>query len=255
MRKPEMNRSIKCKNCGFEFNGNFCNNCGQDAKVGKLDKHFILHELQHGFLHVDKGIFFTTGKLFVNPGNFLKSYITGKRVRHFKPFAFLVIISGLYAYASHYFKEANFINYTSPNHHINIAITILNKWANEHYLIVLLATLPLTSLIYFLIFKFYRITYLEHLVINSYLSGIRVISRLVLLPFLYFMNERSKTGLEFAADLSIPALYYVWAYTVYIGPGKYFRNFCLSFFAYLITLIVNIGLIGGSLYVLSQVSP
>ncbi len=37
MRKPKINRRIKCKNCGFEFNGNFCNNCGQDAKAGKLD--------------------------------------------------------------------------------------------------------------------------------------------------------------------------------------------------------------------------
>jgi hypothetical protein len=53
--------------------------------------------------------------------------------------------------------------------------------------------------------------------------------------------------LEFAADLSIPALFSVWAYTVYVGPGKNLRHFFLSFFAYLITVIVNIGLIGGSL--------
>jgi len=255
MRKPEINKSIKCKNCGFEFNGNFCNNCGQDAKVGKLDSHFILHELQHGILHVDSGILFTLGKLLTNPGKFLKNYIRGERVRHFKPFAFLVIISGVYAYASHYSREANFINYKSPNHDVNIAVSILNHWANEHYLIVLLATLPLTSFIYFLIFKGYRITYLEHLVINSYLSGVRIIARLALLPFLYFVNDRSIAGWEFAADLSIPALFSVWAYIVYVGPGKNVSHFFLSFFAYLITLIVNIGLIGGSLYILSYVSP
>jgi hypothetical protein len=113
----------------------------------------------------------------------------------------------------------------------------------------------LTSLIYFLIFKGYRITYLEHLVINSYLSGVRIIARLALLPFLYFVNDKSIAGLEFAADLSIPALFSVWAYTVYIGPGKSVSHFFLSFFAYLITVIVNIGLIGGSLYILSQVFP
>lgn len=48
MRKPDINRSIKCKFYGFEYNGNFYNNCGQDAKVGKLDGQFIMHELQHG---------------------------------------------------------------------------------------------------------------------------------------------------------------------------------------------------------------
>lgn len=254
-RKPEVNREMKCKNCGFEFNGNFCNNCGQDAKVGKLDRHFILHELQHGILNVDSGIFFTLGKLLISPGKFLKNYIRGERGRHLKPLSFLIIISGFYAYASHYSKEANFINYKSPNHNINIAVSILNQWANEHYLIVLLATLPLTSLIYFLTFKFYRITYLEHLVINSYLSGVRIIARLALIPFLYFVNDRSIAGLEFAADLSIPALFCVWAYTVYVGPGKTLSHFCRSLLAYLITVIVNIGLIGGSLYMLSQVFP
>ena len=44
-----------CKNCGTEFNGNFCSNCGQPAKLKRIDAHYIKHEIEH-VLHYDKGI-------------------------------------------------------------------------------------------------------------------------------------------------------------------------------------------------------
>lgn len=46
-----------CKNCGNEFEGHFCNNCGQKATVKRLTYKSLADNLMHGFLHVDKGFF------------------------------------------------------------------------------------------------------------------------------------------------------------------------------------------------------
>ena len=52
---------ITCKNCNQKFNGHFCNNCGQPANTHKINSHFLWHDIQHGLLHFDKGIFHNHG--------------------------------------------------------------------------------------------------------------------------------------------------------------------------------------------------
>ncbi|TAE09305.1 MAG: hypothetical protein EAY72_12660 [Bacteroidetes bacterium] len=48
---------IHCKNCSRQYNGNFCYHCGQPANTKAIDWHYIVHDVPHSVLHIDKGFF------------------------------------------------------------------------------------------------------------------------------------------------------------------------------------------------------
>lgn len=201
---------IHCKNCGNSFHGHYCNNCGQDAHTGKIDKHFIYHEIQHGLFHIDKGILYTLKELFTNPGKTIRLFIEGKRVKHFKPLAFLLVMAGLYVFVNHFFN-ANII-LTRPTG-IKIAdnsIQTLNDFIKEHFAIFVLLELPLIAFVYYLFFKKYSTNYFEQLVINAYVSGLRTLITLILLPVSYYFPN---TG--HILELLIPLFIFIWVYPQY----------------------------------------
>ena len=93
-----------CLNCDVQLTGNFCSNCGQSAKVHKINFHFLIHDIQHGLLHLEKGFFYTTKELFTRPGHSIREFLAGKRVNHFKPISFAIILAGVYGIMAHYFE-------------------------------------------------------------------------------------------------------------------------------------------------------
>ncbi len=52
-----------CKNCGNHFNYEFCGHCGQTVDTHDINWHFLWHDIQHGLLHFEKGILYTTKEL------------------------------------------------------------------------------------------------------------------------------------------------------------------------------------------------
>ena len=94
---------VTCKNCDQTYSGHFCNNCGQPADTHKLNLHFIMHDIQHAFFHFDKGVLFTAKELFTRPGDSIREFIEGKRVKHFKPISLVIILATLYGVLRHLF--------------------------------------------------------------------------------------------------------------------------------------------------------
>lgn len=211
------NKMTTCKSCNHTFFGKYCNYCGQESSTGRLDAHFLFHEFQHSIFHFDKGIFHTIKELFINPGRFLRGYIEGKRAGHFKPFAFLIVLSGIYAFVAHYAEHADLINFHEANANIASKIRMMNVWNNQHYIISALSGLPLAALISFFYYKKFNLNFIEHLVINAYLSGQKIIINLVGLIFLYAISKESRNELIVVYNVLIPAFYFVWAYTQFFS--------------------------------------
>lgn len=85
-----------CLNCTTEIDGKFCSECGQKSDTHRITaKHFFMHDLLHGVLHVDKGIPFTLKQLFIRPGFAARDYISGKRVQYYNVFYLMFIVLGL----------------------------------------------------------------------------------------------------------------------------------------------------------------
>ncbi len=159
-----------CKNCNQNFKGHYCNNCGQSANTKEITSIYLWHEIVHGILHLDNGILYTTIELFSRPGFTIREYIEGKRVRHFKPVAYIFILSTLYALLAHFLNVGIFVDEIIPKipdigHHkvMRILQMILNIfiWFRDHYAYSTLLFLPAFSLSTYLAFRKNNYSYLK----------------------------------------------------------------------------------------------
>jgi hypothetical protein len=89
-------KTTKCLNCGTEFQGNFCPECGQSAETGRFTMRFIFENLLAAFLSKDGGIWFTLKNLFTRPGAMIVEILNGKRRKYFSPFPMLFCSLTLY---------------------------------------------------------------------------------------------------------------------------------------------------------------
>ena len=122
-----------CKNCNYPFKGNYCNHCGQAADTHKLSLHYIWHDLQHGLFHFDNGFFYTIKQLLTRPGHTIREFINGKRVRHFKPFSFVVVLATLYGLLYHYFIRNVFdVQPIHPTENVVSAYEKVIHWNLDH---------------------------------------------------------------------------------------------------------------------------
>ena len=86
----------KCLNCGTEFEGNFCPECGQSADTGRFTWRFIIENLQSAVLGKDGGIWFTIKNLLTRPGAMIVEILNGKRKSYFSPFPMLFLALTVY---------------------------------------------------------------------------------------------------------------------------------------------------------------
>lgn len=211
MAKPiHTDHTTTCLNCGNCFRGHFCNTCSQDAHTGKIDRHFVYHEIQHALFHVDKGILYTLRTLFTAPGKTIKSFIDGKRVKHFKPLAFLIVMAGLYAFANHFFDHSIIITRDTGIRAADTTMEMMNDKLKEYFEWYVLIQLPLIAWVYFLFFRKYGTNYIEQLVICAYVTGMHTLISVVLLPL---TGHYPVTG--YWIQLLVPVLLFVWTYLQY----------------------------------------
>jgi len=240
-----------CKNCGTTVKGSFCSHCGQAANTHRISTHFLWHDIQHGILHVDKGILFTAKELFTRPGHSIREFLQGKRVSHFKPVSLVLILAGIYGFLSHYFH----INLLSNNIQIKGSgerfdemqkvISSSSEWLAAHYSIFSLLQIPVLAAGTWLFFKRAGYNFIEHIVIHSFLTGQRLIIRIILFPFFYAFNETSTLRtVERITDL-IAFLIVFWSlYQLFNTVPKWQRilrtagSFIISFVVTLVVLMI-----------------
>jgi hypothetical protein len=247
-----------CKNCNQQFEWHFCNNCGQSAETHKMNFHFLWHDIQHGLLHFDKGILYTSKQLFTRPGYSIREFIEGKRVNHFKPISLIIVLATVYGLLYHYFHinllKVNYVgDFQSGFNSVKPApgktpftfdINKLNEWVGTHYSWAALLQLPLYALGSFLAFRKSGFNYVEHLVLNAFLTGQRLVVHLVSFPLLYLYNETPTLSLvsgiiEFAGIALM-----VWAYIQFFDQYSKVKAFFLTLLSYFYYFILTL-LVGG----------
>ena len=170
--------TTKCLNCGTDFEGNFCPECGQKADTGRFTWRFIIDNLQSAVLGKDGGIWFTLKNLFTRPGAMIVEILNGKRKSYFSPFPMLFFALTIYillftftgshgdiqAMEKEYLEEDETLEYLEAEKMANpelegkakTAIMGINefqrlvgqgvKFYNNHYTAVFMLTLPLILL-------------------------------------------------------------------------------------------------------------
>lgn len=92
----EEKKVTKCLNCGTEFEGKFCPQCGQSADTKRFTVRFIFENLLRAILSNDGGVWITLKSLFTRPGTMMLDIIHGKRKSYFSPFPMLFLTLSLY---------------------------------------------------------------------------------------------------------------------------------------------------------------
>ena len=97
-----------CKKCNEPVNGNYCSNCGQPAKLKRIDKHYIVQEIASAF-HAERGMLYSIKKMLLSPGKSISQYINEDRSRYVKPITYLIINSLVFTLVSNFFQiDANY---------------------------------------------------------------------------------------------------------------------------------------------------
>lgn len=84
---------VDCLNCGTNFSGHYCPNCGQAIKEYDKPFGFIFYNFLGDFFAFDTRFFKTLFALIARPGFLTKEYFAGRRVRYTPPFRIFVFVS------------------------------------------------------------------------------------------------------------------------------------------------------------------
>jgi hypothetical protein len=250
-----------CKNCNQKFKGHYCNNCGQSANTKEISMIYLWHEIEHGILHIDKGILYTTKELFTRPGNSIKEFIDGKRVKHFKPLAYIFILSSLYAVLAHYFKIGIYVNEITtkiPNIDKQKGLEVVQMildifyWFRNHYANTTIIFLPSFSLASYLAFRNSNYNYLKHLVLNAYLAGQRTVVFILFLPFFAIIKNKEAISILQNVETVIWISLMTWTFFQLFKTNKLLKNIKLTLTAFIylfIQVIIVVIVLGVSIVV------
>ena len=90
-----------CLSCGMEYEGNYCPNCGQSKKVGRLSLKRVLPESLPDIYNLDNRFLRTCIDLFRRPGEMIMEYIKGHRVIYYKPLSLLFVLASILIIVKH----------------------------------------------------------------------------------------------------------------------------------------------------------
>lgn len=245
-------KNTECKNCHQRVKGNYCSHCGQSTDTHEINMAYIFHEIQHGVLHVDKGIFYTIKELFRRPGNTIREYMDGKRVKHFKPFAFVFILATLYALLAGISHSGTFLD--------GIDISVANtgnaesqskghlilkvfSWARSHYAYTTILILPFFALASYWLFRKSRRNYFQHLVLNAYVTGQRTLIYLLAIPLYYIFTSSESHEVIGEVKFLAGLLLTFWAYYQFFDTLKPYKRILFTLLTYLLVLVFLLSII------------
>lgn len=235
--------SQNCKNCTTPLKGKYCYNCGQTADTHKLNFHYMWHDIQHGLLHFDKGIFFSTKELFTRPGNTVREFLNGKRVKHFKPLSMVIVLATIYAFLLHVLHidmAADIsIRNSNPDPGTLKALSI-SEWIGSHYAITRLLFIPVLALATFICFCRQKYNFVEFLVLSAFITAQGLVFLIVTMPLYYYFRDFSWFTL---ASYCVQWSFFLWTYIQFFNKLGKFRAF-IQALGVLVLYVFLIGFFG-----------
>lgn len=160
--------SVVCKNCATSYNGHYCPQCGQSSHTEKITLHYLLHDIPHSVFHIDKGFFYTLKWMFKNPGLAIKEFLAGKRVKHFRPVAYVILMSTICTLlaSSVHSLTTNIFHKNNPGY----TLSKLSFWS-KYISVFIFMMIPLLSLVTWITFRKKGYNFWEHVIGNIFIAA------------------------------------------------------------------------------------
>ena len=161
-----------CKNCESMLNGNFCSNCGQKANTKRLDWNYIYDEAKYTFLHLNNGLFYTSKQLLTRPGEMVREFLEGKRVKHYKPILLVFVLAGIATILAHYNGDLALLDKLNTNSSRSVYDPKeFTNLVTKYYTLLQLVAIPIVSLCTWLGFKKWGYNFIENIIINCFATA------------------------------------------------------------------------------------
>jgi hypothetical protein len=195
--------------------------------------HEIGHELMHAMVHVDRSALSLVRQLAVHPGRVALDYVSGRRKRHFGPFAFLVVVVAL-ASAAIALSGFRVVSSDVPNASVD--------FLQHHVNLVLFAQVPVLAGICRLLETRGPYNYAEYLVLAAYTKGMQVLFlAAVVIPVWYILAGHQSLSLRLYYLYLVLAMgYYGFALWQFV-PGRHLTSAFKGVVAALATQAVTYG--------------
>jgi len=229
---------MTCKNCGEIIPIHYCTYCGQSSEVSKITWTKLVKELPETVFQINRGFLFTIKELFIRPGHAIREFVNGKRINHYKPLAYLVVLSTIYFLVSKSLGEntvfADLLIGVYEGLHEDIpALEQKFTWFADNYAYTSLLLVPIFSFSSYISFKRYDANYLEHIILNSYITGHQAIFYCLSLLSTYI---HYKISIIF---LFIPLFYCFWVFSQFFSQVNKLGILLRLLFSYLLYFIFN----------------
>lgn len=182
-----------CLNCSTQFEGHYCNECGQKSSDLRYSFKGIISDLFLSVLHVEKkGLPHTVRELTLRPGEAINNVIRGQRLYLYPPFKYLVLMGFAVIIFSLRYKFFH-SDYTQTENLNNFLEDILAKehvayldeffkFAEEKATILNIASIPIFSVISWAFITNRKFNIAENLIINTFITAQQLFFLLALVP-------------------------------------------------------------------------
>lgn len=179
-----------CQNCNNAIIENFCGNCGQ-KKFKRIDKKYVLDEVQYSLIHTNKGFLYSAKKILRNPGKTAYEFVYGNRVNHYKPLLLVFLLSGISAFIS--FKiiglDKLMAEFYASQHMNSKLMNDIQTVMTSYNSLIMLLLVPVISLFTYLALRKWGQNYYEHIIMNAYALCFYIfICILLLYPIMYVLK-------------------------------------------------------------------
>ncbi|MFM9951502.1 MAG: DUF3667 domain-containing protein [Saprospiraceae bacterium] len=237
---------MNCKNCGHRVDEKFCSHCGQNSKVDRINFPNFLNEVSESVFQINKGFFYTLRELFVRPGNTLKEFINGKRKNHFKPIAYVLTLSTVYFLITQVTNQKTLMDDAvsgwmigATGQNSGVEINKITTWFSKNYAYSTLLLLPVFSIASYLSFFKFGKNYLEHIVINSYITG----QQAIFYALFAIVGTVIESDVIEVFSLLVSISYTLWVFWQFFSEGNRMMVILRSIMTYMLYLIFSLGLL------------
>lgn len=182
-----MSDAVQCVECGHALGGpvrNFCPGCGQPATARRIDWTYLVEQVRHGVLNLERGLGYSLRNLLLRPGRLMRDYIEGRRARQVRPLPLLllgaaaVVLVGRVAAGGDVIGSAVLAGVEMSGNPDPDAVLAaqdsaraVQAWANRHFAAITLLLLPVEALaLRVALHRVGGLNYPEWLVISTFLT-------------------------------------------------------------------------------------
>ncbi len=241
---------MNCKNCSQLVDGDYCKHCGQSTSVSRINFSSFLDDLSDSVFQINRGFFYSLKELFIRPGHSIREYLDGKRKQHFKPIGYVLILSTVYFFVARFLESDTFMNdfvtgfASGPNDsEVDGKTLAILKWFTGNYAYTTLILIPVFSLASYFTFLKSRCNYLEHVVLNAYITGQQAIIYSVSAMLIFLFGDTDLLVILTLGTSIGYALFVFMQFFLKHRPVSVVFRFIFTYILYLVLLVLVLFLV------------